>query len=187
MLPLSSVNHVKLDTYGVKYLDELYELIQSEKGRLEEWFLWPRSIQSKDDLKKLLERQEYAFWQGMRQHHTIWADGELVGVVEVHTIIQQHRKGELSYWLKSSAVGKGIVTFSCGVLIDHAFSALKLNKLTLRSAKSNLKSVGVAKRLDFEFEGIEKEAELINGEFHDHNIYVLFARDWPEKRKSVLG
>ncbi|WP_413379593.1 GNAT family N-acetyltransferase [Paenibacillus taichungensis] len=46
----------------------------------------------------------------------------------------------MGYWLGKEYEGKGLITKSIKVLINHAFDELKLNKIEIGAATNNLKS-----------------------------------------------
>ncbi len=85
---------------------------------------------------------------------------------------------EIGYWIASGFQGRGIVTDACRAVIDHAFEEWKLNRVEIHCATGNEKSCAIPKRLGFQLEGTEREAQLINGRYLDIEIYAMLARDW---------
>jgi hypothetical protein len=64
----------------------------------------------------------------------------MAGQIEYNYFDWLNRKTELGYWLGQSFQGKGLITKSCRVLIAHAFSELKLNRVDMHCAVENGKA-----------------------------------------------
>src|SRR5258708_10889266 len=95
----------------------------------------------------------------------IWCEGEFAGTVGTHKIDWMNRKVEIGYWLGSKFQGRGIITAGCRALTHHAFSEWKLNRVEIHCAVGNEKSCGIAKRLGFQFEGVLRQAQVLNGTY----------------------
>jgi len=53
-------------------------------------------------------------------HALIIVNGCIAGLIGYHRIDWPNRKTSLSYWLAEAYQGRGLMTASCRVLIDHA-------------------------------------------------------------------
>ena len=82
-------------------------------------------------------------------------------------ISQADRSAEIGYWLAEPHNGRGHMTAACLALVDHGFDALRLYRAVIRAATGNAPSRAVAERLGFRLEGVEREAQLVKGEFVD--------------------
>lgn len=109
--------------------------------------------------------------------YSIWVNEEFAGLVGFNDIDWANKKTELGYWLAENMQGKGIITLCAQKLIRYAFEKLKLNRIQIKVAVGNEKSEAIPKRLDFQFEGIERNGELIENQFHDLKIYSLLKND----------
>ena len=88
-----------------------------------------------------------------------------------------NRSTALSYWLDEAHQGKGIMTESCRAVVSYAFTAWKLNRVTIQCATLNARSRAIPERLGFKFEGIVREAEWLHDHFVDHALYSLLRSD----------
>ena len=52
------------------------------------------------------------------------------------------------------------------------------NRIEIKCGVGNDRSRHVPQRLDFTFEGIERDGELVNGQFIDIEVYSLLKREW---------
>ena len=89
---------------------------------------------------------------------------------------------EVGYWLSFPFQKKGIVSLSLQVIINHAFTNMDMNRIQIKCAVQNIPSNRIPQRLNFRFEGIERDGELLSdGNFTDLNIYSILRKDWENK------
>ena len=62
-------------------------------------------------------------------------------------------------------------------LIKHAFNKLNLNRLKIKIASENFKSIAIAKRLNFQKEGALRQNEYLNDKFCYYIIHNLLLED----------
>lgn len=67
------------------------------------------------------------------------------------------------------------MTVAINALIKHYAMQKIIRRFVIKCAVNNEKSNAIAKRCGFSYEGTLKQAEYINGTFHDQNIYGLIA------------
>lgn len=126
------------------------------------------------------------FIRSLRKHTEMNGDlvfevrvgGTLAGLLGLKGIDHVNRKAEIGYWLDREYAGKGIMIRSCKALIDHSFSELDLNRLTIRCAMENIRSCNIPKQLGFAFEGIERHGEILRGRHLDLKVYSLLKKEW---------
>lgn len=108
----------------------------------------------------------------------IFADGVLCGSVRVKQVDRANRSAAIGYYIGSSHQGRGLATLSVRAVLDWCFNELDMNRMELRCTSDNLPSQSVAKRLGFTWEGMLRQAELLNGVFVDHFVYGLLKSDF---------
>lgn len=108
----------------------------------------------------------------------IFSEGVLCGAVRVNHVEAAHRKAAIAYYIGGNYQGKGLATLAVRAVLEWAFAQLGMNRIELRCASSNLASQSLAKRLGFTWEGMLRQAELLNGEFVDHFVYGLLKQDF---------
>lgn len=119
----------------------------------------------KGTIQRNLDGNEYAF--------VIIENGIIVGRIGVYKIDLQNKIGEIGYWIIEDKQGKGIITKSCQVIIEFCFEELCLNRIEIKCGSQNLKSNKIPERLNFTFESVIKQGELLYDKFIDLNLYVL--------------
>ncbi|WP_299824068.1 GNAT family protein [uncultured Pontibacter sp.] len=108
--------------------------------------------------------------------------GDAVGVIGYKGIDLINLKLEIGYWLIESQQQKGIMVRSCAALVKYAFEQMQMNRVQIKVGVGNTRSNSIPKKLNFTFEGLERDGELLsNGQFHDLEVYSLLRREWETK------
>jgi ribosomal-protein-serine acetyltransferase len=108
----------------------------------------------------------------------IWYKEEFAGIIGLKDTDWVNRKTEIGYWLTKDMQGKGIITSCAEKLIRYAFKIQKLNRIQIKVAEKNHKSASIPIKLNFKFEGTERQGELHKNKFLDLRIYSLLKSDW---------
>lgn len=108
----------------------------------------------------------------------IWHLDDFAGLAALKEIDFANLKVEIGYWLDQKKTGMGIMLRSCKALINHAFNNLKLNRVVIKVGIGNEKSTAIPLALNFYQEGVERNGELINGQFRDLVVFSMLKKDW---------
>ena len=171
------------DELGLRTLCEddaetLFRVVDGNRAHLREWLPWlDANTTSKDSLAFI----QASFRQEVDNQGCTCAvefDGRLVGVAGYLPIRWNNKSVEIGYWLAREAVGHGIMTKCCRVLVSHAFTGYGLNRVQIPAAVGNRRSRAIPERLGFQMEGIIRDAEWLYDHFVDHAMYSMLQRDW---------
>ena len=99
--------------------------------------------------------------------------GKLLGAVEVASIHHGNRFGELGYWLRSSATGKGVTTTAAYLAAKFAFDHLALERLSLTTEPDNIASQRVAEKIGAIQEATLRNYAYLHGEQKDVLLYAV--------------
>lgn len=115
--------------------------------------------------------------------HTLYewhivADGVLCGSIRLNHIEPANHKASVGYFVSTSHQGRGLATQSVRTVAQWCFEELGLNRIELRCTSDNLASQSVAKRVGFVWEGMLRQAELLNGVFVDYFVYGLLKEEF---------
>ena len=127
------------------------------------------------------EHLEYALTAATERSLYEWhivADGVLCGSIRLNHIEQENRKASVGYFISTSHQGRGIATLAVRAVAQWCFEQLGLNRIELRCTSDNLASQAVAKRAGFVWEGMLRQAELLNGVFVDYFVYGLLKEEF---------
>ncbi|MEO6470865.1 MAG: GNAT family N-acetyltransferase [Aeromicrobium sp.] len=119
-------------------------------------------------------------WLAATGNKATWAvadrsTDQLVANIAIMGLDNDPTSGEVGYWAHPEARGKGLMTEATGLLVEHAFGAMNLRRLSLMAATANTASNKVALKNGFVVVGTETRSEpLGDGTFADMNVYELF-------------
>jgi ribosomal-protein-serine acetyltransferase len=116
----------------------------------------------------------------------IFAGERLCGAVRLNHIERDNCKASVGYYLGAQHQGKGLATTSVRKVLQFAFQQLGLNRIELKCASNNVASQRVAERLGFGWEGLLRQAELVDGVYLDHFIYGLLRADFEAREADAL-
>lgn len=163
---------------------DLFKLVDSSREHLRRWLPWLDDNKSVKDSESFIrsslaqETSNNGFQAG------IWHDGQLAGVIGLNGINWRDRQTMIGYWLGIEYQGQGIVTGACEALLKYAFEILGLNRVVIRAAEGNAKSIAVAKRLGFSCEGLLRENEWLYDHYLDMFVYAMLAKDFKGSQKN---
>ena len=161
--------------------EELFTVVDANRAWLRRWLPWLDRTRSVEDSRQFIADVMQQAENNRNIQAAIVVDGRIAGIASYHRIDWQNRCTSLGYWIAEAYQGRGLVTASCRVLVDHAFAALNLHRLTITCAPGNLRSRAVARRLGFVHEGRQREAEWLYDHFVDHDIYVQLQPEWEKQ------
>lgn len=159
--------------------DELWDAVEGSRWHLERWLPWVPFNSTREASSRYAEAC-VADWDGgravrfaIRERHT----RELLGVVGLDSCVHLHRSCELGYWLRRDATGKGLMTEAASASVEFAFSRMSMHRIRCAAATDNFPSLRVIQRLGFRFEGIARQAELVQSRWLDHAVFAKLSQD----------
>jgi ribosomal-protein-serine acetyltransferase len=112
------------------------------------------------------EGREFAF-------AIIGPDGRYLGGCGVNQINAVHRFGNLGYWVRTSATGRGVASEAARQMAEFAFRNTDLMRLEIVCAVENRRSQRVAERVGAVREGVLRNRLQLNGKAVDAVMYSL--------------
>lgn len=103
----------------------------------------------------------------------IEADGEDIGCVMLNTIEPDHGTADISIWIRTAAHGSGYAREATGLVLDHAFNTLRLQRVQALSYEFNAPAHKVLDALNFQKEGTLRHSVYHDSEFYDCYVYGL--------------
>jgi len=99
---------------------------------------------------------------------------ELIG----NTMLAEILRGDLQscfvgYSLAEQQNGKGYTTEAVKLVVDYAFTELKLHRIEAGVMPHNIGSIRVLEKSGFHKEGIAKKNVRINGKWEDHQVLAI--------------
>ncbi|MCT4545451.1 MAG: GNAT family N-acetyltransferase [Vallitalea sp.] len=164
---------ISLRLSNVQDSEEVFRVIDDSREHLRKWLSWVDLVKSVKDCK-------YSAYKAMHQYASnngfqcnVIYKGKIVGKLGLHGIEWSEKSTSIGYWLAEEYQGRGIMTTCCKSLLDIIFNRLKLNVVYIYVAEENKKSRAIPERLHFQQKGINKNAQMLSGQFIDHIRYVM--------------
>ncbi len=151
----------------------IFDAIDRDRNYLREWLPFVDATQSVSDTELFIKSMVPNRKEKKDEVYSIWYNLEFAGLIGFKDTDWVNHKTELGYWLTNKMQGKGIITKSAHFLIQFAFNNLGINRVQIKVASGNKKSAAIPSRLGFRLEGVERHGELINGLYHDLQIFSL--------------
>ncbi|MCB8964077.1 MAG: GNAT family N-acetyltransferase [Bacteroidales bacterium] len=158
--------------------EDIFNTIDSQREYLGQWLPFVKHT------KKMEHTRDFIHFitnhQPLSLDHTfvIRYNGAFVGLIGYKGTDIINRKTEIGYWLSEKFQKKGIVTQSVKALISYAFNHMDMNRVQIKCATGNTPSKNIPKRLDFRFEGIERDGEQLDDDiFTDLEVYSKLKND----------
>ena len=167
---------IKVSLTIPQYADDIFSLIARNKAYLKVWLTWLDAVQDSSDISSFIASRLCQFYKGESLHETIFYKNKVAGVLGFNSIDRVNGIGYVGYWLGEEFAGKGIMTLAVHDLIVLGFDYFSLQRIDIRCAEENMKSRAIPERLGFSNEGVIRNAQLVNGSYHNHVIYGLLKK-----------
>ena len=171
-------SYLELELLNRSHADELFELIENNREYLRKWLPWLDSNKYLQNTIDFIKHSDMQFKENTGLQLAIRYRGKLAGVIGFHKVDWLNHSTSIGYWLAEGYQGNGIMTKSCGSLIDYAFGNLGLNRVEIRCAVENSKSRAIPENLGFKKEGIIRDAEWLYDHYVDHVVYGILRGEW---------
>lgn len=177
----SPIETTRAYLYPIEVSDgsELWDAVEGSRWHLERWLPWVPFNSTRDASLRYAEACTLDWDAGRAVRFAIRdkSTNELLGVVGLDSCVHLHRSCELGYWLRREATGRGLMTEAAKAAVKFAFSAMGVHRVRCAAATDNVPSLRVILRLEFRFEGIARQAELVGSRWLDHAIFARLATD----------
>ncbi len=104
--------------------------------------------------------------------YLIFCQNEMAGVLSFNVIEPINKVAYIGYWLDESLQGQGVMSQSLQALMAHYARRGDIRRFVIKCRVDNQASNAVARRNHFTLEGCMKQAEYLNGDYHDVNMYA---------------
>jgi ribosomal-protein-serine acetyltransferase len=158
---------------------ELWDAVEGSRWHLERWLPWVPFNNTRDASLRYAEACTLDWDAGRAVRFAIRdkSTNDLLGVVGLDSCVHLHRSCELGYWLRREATGRGLMTEAAKAAVKFAFSAMGVHRVRCAAATDNVPTLRVILRLEFRFEGIARQAELVGSRWLDHAQFARLATD----------
>lgn len=183
---LSLRNHVvRLEPLSLEHAKPLAEA--AADGEL--WNLWYTSVPTPDGVGAYIEKALRARSEGSELPFVIRnsVTDAIVGTTRYLHIERAHKRLEVgSTWLSRSAQSIRINPATKLLLLEHAFSSLKFNRVEFLTHAKNSQSRAALLKLGATQEGILRHHKVLaDGSLRDSVVFSIIATEWPQVRRAI--
>lgn len=125
---------------------------------------------------KSKKRKEYVFGIILKE------ENRLIGMVGLHRIDWKNKNSELGYWIGKNYWNKGLVTEAVSLILDFAFSQLKLHKVYAKLFEKNIGSRRVLEKSGFKLEGSFKEQRFKHNAWQNELEHGILAKEYKPRK-----
>jgi len=86
---------------------------------------------------------------------------------------------QVGYWIDPRWAGRGIIPTAVALACDYCFGTLRLHRIEIAIRPENTNSLAVVRKLGFRYEGRRERYMHVDGDWRDHDVFVLNAEDVP--------
>ena len=179
MLTIKIDDNIELRQIQITDASDIFETINTQRAYLGKWLPFVEYTKTIHDSELFInsiyseppEKQELVF--------VINFDKKFAGIIGFKDTDKINKKTEIGYWLSEPFQKKGIITESLKKLTDYTFKKMDINRIQIKCATGNIQSSKIPRKLNFVFEGIERDGELLSdGEFTNLEVYSILRRNW---------
>lgn len=151
------------------------EAIRESRDELKEWDAYFVNLPSVEETEERVRRAyaKFLLREDLRLYMFQKSSGRFVGSTGLHFINWDVGRFEISYWIRTSESGQGLVTEAVHGIVRWASIHLNARRIEIRCDARNLRSRKVAERAGFHLEAVLRQDEPdVEGLPSDSPIYV---------------
>jgi len=171
-------NDLELRLISLASAQTIFNSINHSRQHLREWLPFVSATKTISDTRNFIKSVLQSQNQKPEKIFEIWQKTDFAGLIGFKEIDQNNHKAEMGYWLDQRMTEQGIMLKATKTLIDHAFQKMELNRIVIKVATGNLRSLAIPKKLGFSFEGLEREGEFLNSQYHNLEVFGLLKKEW---------
>jgi len=166
-------------TYREEDTDALYEAARESITEVSMWLPWCHKDYSIEESREFVGTRGKAAADGEWYSFGIFEkeNGKFMGGVGLNFINRVHQMANLGYWVRTSAVGRGIATSATKLAARFGFEQLGLHRIEIVVAVPNIASQRVAEKVGAVREGLLRKRLLIRGKSQDAVLFSLIPED----------
>ena len=159
----------------------MHEAARETMEQLCAWMTWCRPDYSVTDAQDFILQCGPAWEKGEHYSFAIVdaQDNSFLGSVGLNNLNRLHKFGNLGYWVRRAARGRGVATAAARLGAEFGFRELGLNRVEILIPEINLASQRVAQKAGAKFEGLLRNRVMIAEKCQDAVLYSIVPNDLP--------
>jgi ribosomal-protein-serine acetyltransferase len=165
-------DQLSLRAIDERFVPELHQLVLKNQAWLQHSLNWAKDVTDESASRQNAQGNVMLHQRGYAKMFLIFDGEEMVGVLSFNQIEPLNKTGYIGYWLDESHQGKGILSQALQAFMQFYSQRGDVRRFVIKCRVANEPSNRVAQRNGFALEGCLKQAEFLNGDYHDQNIYA---------------
>jgi ribosomal-protein-serine acetyltransferase len=160
-------------------VDAVYEAVRESIAEVSPWLPWCHPEYKREQTVAFILSGEEAWQSGGEYSFGVFEkeSDHFLGGVGLNQFNHIHRIGNLGYWVRTRAIGRGIASTAARRIAQFGFEQLALQRIEIVAALTNIASQRVAEKAGAIREGVQRQRILIRGEAQDAVVYSLVRDD----------
>jgi RimJ/RimL family protein N-acetyltransferase len=165
---------------------ELDRAIEESRESLIPYLPWARKSTTLEEREEFIRLQQARFIE--RKDHALLIfrkfDGDFVGGTGLHGPRWDLPAFEIGYWCRKKYEGQGYISEAVRGVAKFAFEVLGAKRVEIRCDVQNERSIRVAERCGFTFEGeLRNNGVRVNGEVRGSLVYSMIPEEYEARLK----
>ena len=179
---------VRLRRYESADALSVLEAARESTAEIFPWMQWCHSDYSLADAEAWINQREPLFREGREYSFAIiGTDDRYLGTCDINQINDAARFGNVGYWIRTSASGRGVAPRAIRLLARFAFGSTNLIRLEIVCAAGNVRSPRAAEQAGAAREGVLKDRLFLHGQPHDAVMYAIVRSAWRAESADERG
>ena len=106
------------------------------------------------------------------------SEHKVIGCVSIENINEKYKNLTIGWGLNLNFQGNGYAYEAVSTFIDYIFNNYDIHRIQISIWAGNEKSINLAKKLGFIYEGTGRESRYKNGKFIDNLNFGLLKHEW---------
>lgn len=160
--------------YQQRDTEDMHAAALESVAEVHPWMAWCHERYSLDEARQWMAVQEELANQGMAYEFAIFDEaGRFLGGCGINQIGKANRFANVGYWVRTSAMGRGVAPAAARLVAEYAFRKTDLIRLEIVCAVGNTRSQRVAEKIGAEREGVLRNRLLLPTGASDAVMYSL--------------
>jgi RimJ/RimL family protein N-acetyltransferase len=143
---------------------------------------------SRSDVMPITQGDAAQWVQRLIEHSHAWvieARERLIGEVRLDKVDLHDRRASMAIGIfDPQLLGKGLGSEAILLLLQHAFTELRLHRIGIRVLAYNQRAIRAYEKCGFIIEAREREAALVNGAWHDDVMIGLLDHEFLSRKSG---
>jgi ribosomal-protein-serine acetyltransferase len=153
--------------------EHLHAAARESVAEVSPWMGWCHPQYSIDEAREWITAQEQLARQDLAYEFAIWSEGRYLGGCGINQINMANRFANLGYWVRASAMGRGVAPAAARLVAEYAFRETDLVRLEIVCALGNVRSHRVAEKVGAVREGVLRNRLLLSSGPSDAVMFSL--------------